>query len=251
MAADLERSTRELQAERDKVAALLQAQRELTAGVSHELRTPIATVKGYLDSLLQHWEARPPETLPHDLQVMAHEAERLEKLVEDLLTLSRAEVNQLSLELCPVVVKEVAGRVVSSLAPLAWASGRVQVVCEVAEGLPPVLADAGRLEQALLNLLHNAVRHTPPGGIVAVAAESGGDHVRLDVIDTGEGIPPDDLPFIWQRFYRAGNLTPSGDNGVGLGLALVKELTEAMGGQVAVESTRGEGSRFSIYLLSS
>ncbi|HEY7833370.1 MAG TPA: ATP-binding protein, partial [Ktedonobacterales bacterium] len=130
----------------------------------------------------------------------------------------------------------------------------------VGEGLERglALADAGRLQQILQNLLHNAVRHTPPGGIVAVSAVTCDEYtVALRVRDTGEGIAPDDLPHIWERFYRTtaarqrdGQAEPDGaeSGGTGLGLALVKELAEAMGGSVAVESVPGEGSSFTVRL---
>ena len=123
--------------------------------------------------------------------------------------------------------------------------------------VPPALVDAGRVEQVLQNLLHNAVRHTPPGGIVAVAVtmEDGTDGtdgtdggVALRVRDTGEGIAADDLPHIFERFYRAEQARSREEGGAGLGLALVKELTEAMGGSVAVESAPGEGSCFTVRL---
>jgi len=110
-----------------------------------------------------------------------------------------------------------------------------------------VLVDAARLEQVLQNLLHNAARHTSPGGIVAVVVFGEPEAVVLQVKDTGEGIPPDDLPRIWERFYQSGSARMG--TGTGLGLALVKEWVEAMGGTVSVESVVGEGSCFTIRLL--
>ena len=107
------------------------------------------------------------------------------------------------------------------------------------------MADEQRLMQVMMNLLHNAVRHTLPGGIVIVGLSSQPDNVVIKVQDTGEGIRPDDLPHIWERFYRGQS---QAGGGTGLGLALVKELTEAMGGAVAVESTLGEGSCFMVSL---
>jgi len=122
----------------------------------------------------------------------------------------------------------------------------VEVVAEVAPDLPLALVDSNRLNQVLQNLLHNGIRHTPPGGIVAISASADAERVLLQVKDTGEGIAADDLPHIWERFYRSDRARMQSASGSGLGLALVKELTEAMGGSVSVESTPGKGSCFTV-----
>jgi len=246
MAEALETTLRDLEAERDKVAQLLRARQALVASVSHELRTPVATVRGYLDSIQARGAV--PETLAHDLGVMESEILRLQRLIDDLFTLSRAEVEALTLNPQPVALGAVVQRRLDALAPLAWERERIELVSEIPEALPTVYTDEGRLDQILTNLLRNALRHTPPGGIVVVRAETEAAVVRLDVCDTGEGIPPEDLPHIWERFYRGEAVRVQDQHGAGLGLALVKELTEVMGGTVAVQSTPGEGSCFSIYL---
>lgn len=248
MAAELERAMRELAAERDTVAHLLQSQRELVAAVSHELRTPVATLRGYLESALAHWNEEPPPTLRADLAIMARETEQLQRLIDDLFTLSRVEAGQLPLRLEGVDVGTVLRRCAAAAAGLAWERSRVEVLVEVAPDLPPAHADAARLEQIVRNLLTNAVRHTPPGGLVLLGAERDGDAIVVQVSDTGEGIVPEDLPRIWERFYRGAGARDDARGGSGLGLALVKELTEAMGGSVAVESTLGQGSRFTVRL---
>ncbi len=247
MADDLERTVDELQAERDKVTVLLQSRRDLMANVSHELRTPVATIRGYLESTLASGDEEPPK-LRHDLEVMKREVGHLQILIEDLFTLSRAEVGELALACEPVDVGAIARRTVDTVAPLAWQSGRVEVVAQVPPDLPSALADGRRLEQALSNLLHNAVRHTPPGGIVAVMATAEEEAVRIEVRDTGEGIPSDELPHVWERFYRGESARAEDSRGAGLGLALVRELTEAMGGTVEVESVLGQGSCFMVKL---
>ncbi|MCP4538912.1 MAG: HAMP domain-containing histidine kinase [Chloroflexi bacterium] len=247
MATDLERATGEIQTERDKVASLLKSRRELIVNVSHELRTPVATIRGYLESSLAGSNEDPLE-LQHDLEVMAREVERLQGLIDDLFTLARAEVDGLAMELSFIDVGELVQRRVKAMAPLAWQKERVEVVAEVPPDLPHTLADAGRLEQVLVNLLRNGVRHTPPGGIVAVVVAIEDDAVRIEVRDTGEGIPSDDLPYVWERFYRGESARVDDDRGAGLGLALVKELTEAMEGTVAVESVVGQGSCFTVRL---
>ena len=247
MADDLGRTLGELQAERDKVTSLLQSRRDLIANVSHELRTPVATIRGYLESTLDGRDEEPPK-LQHDLEVMEREVGQLQMLIEDLFTLSRAEVGELVLACEPVDVGAIVRRMVDTVAPLAWQSGRVEVVAQVPRDLPSALADERRLEQVLSNLLHNGVRHTPPGGIVAVIASAEQDAIRIEVRDTGEGIPSEDLPYVWERFYRGESARAEDSRGAGLGLALVKELTEAMGGAVEVESVVGQGSCFTVRL---
>jgi signal transduction histidine kinase len=248
MATDLERAMRSLQQERDRVGGLLQARRELIAAVSHELRTPVASLRAYLDSAISHWDGSPPATLRQDMETMLGEAERLQRLIEDLFDLSRAEVGRLTLNLAPTDVGAVLDRSARAAAPMAWERGRVEVLAEVPPDLPPARADAGRLEQVVRNLVANAVRHTPPGGLVMLTAARADGEIVVQVKDTGEGIAPQDLPRVWERFYRTGNARERDRGGAGLGLALVKELTEAMSGRVGVESVPGEGSCFTIRL---
>jgi signal transduction histidine kinase len=135
---------------------------------------------------------------------------------------------------------------VETTAPLAWRQRRVQVMAEVADDAPSARADDQRLEQVVSNLLGNAIRHTPPGGLVAAAVSSEPGAVRLDVRDTGEGIAAEDISHVFERFFRG--RSQNGETGAGLGLALVKELTEAMGGSVEASSTPGEGSVFTVRL---
>jgi signal transduction histidine kinase len=247
MAAGLQSTTGELQTERDRLAALLRSQRELTAGVSHELRTPVATLRGYTETSLNDLDKATPEELRHNLEVIDRETQRLGRLIDDLFDLSRSEVKALSLNAQAVDAAQTIARVVETSAPLAWQSGRVQVSAQPEADLPAIRVDPARLEQILINLIQNGIRHTPPGGVVVVsAALAPGEPgwLALQVADTGHGIPAEALPHIWERFYRV----PGMENGLGagLGLALVKELSEAMGGRVGVESALGEGSRFSV-----
>lgn len=245
---DLNSALQDLREEQSHVKALLRSRRELIASVSHELRTPVATLRGYLDASLDDPAPAPDHTLQADLEIMRREAIRLQKLIDDLFTLSRAEVQGLQLEMHQVDLHSLIEERVAALAGLAWQAGRVEIVADVAPDLPPVLADASRLEQVLVNLLRNAVRYTPPGGIVAVIAAVEEDRLRIDVRDTGPGIAPEDLPHIWERFFRGRSTEIDPATGAGLGLALVKELTEAMGGTVSVESQPGQGCCFTIFL---
>lgn len=249
MAADLERTVRALHEERDRVAGLLQARRELIANVSHELRTPIATTRGYLETTLTHWSEQPPETLHNDLQIMEGEIIRLQHLVEDLFDLSRAEVGRLIIQCKPVDVGQIVRGIVTIAAPLVWRSSKIELAAGIPESVPEVSADPARLEQALHNLLHNAVRHTPPGGIIIMGVSVEPGAVTIQVKDTGEGIDPVDLPHIWERFYQTQPARAGASGGAGLGLALVKEWIEAMGGMVSSQSVLGEGSCFTMRLL--
>jgi signal transduction histidine kinase len=245
MAADLERTLGELRAERDRVAGLLEDRRQLVASASHELRTPVATVRGYLESALARGDKLPVD-LHADLETMERELARLQQLIDDLFALSQAAVGRLSLRLEPTDAGAIVQRLVDTTAPLAWRQRRVQVLAEVEERLPLARADEQRLEQIVSNLLGNAIRHTPPGGLVAAAVCTEPAAVRVDVRDTGEGISADDVPHLFERFFRG--RSQNGQAGAGLGLALVKELSEAMGGSVEARSTLGEGSCFTVRL---
>ncbi|HLA43972.1 MAG TPA: ATP-binding protein, partial [Aggregatilineales bacterium] len=243
MAEELEKALIALQQERDTVTGLLQNQRELTASVSHELRTPIAVIRGNLEALQSGVEDSPPA----EIQTIEREVLRLQTLIEDLFTLSRADVGQLTLRCVATDITPVIEHVVKASARQARERAEVKIMAKVPENLPPVLIDAGRLEQILSNLVQNAVRHTLPGGLVVISAadEHENGQMLISVHDTGQGIPPDDLPHIWNRFYR-GTIGNSATPGTGLGLAVVKQLTEAMDGTVSVESTVGQGSRFDL-----
>jgi signal transduction histidine kinase len=245
MAGDLQHAIGAVQAERDAVQTLLDQRRQLIANVSHELRTPVATLRGYLDSTLEHWNGTPPASLPHDLQVMQRETVRLQTLIDDLFTLAHAEASTLEFRPQRTDINQLVQRCVEAVAPQAWHTSKVEVVATLAPQQAHAHVDAARTEQILFNLLHNAIRHTSPGGIIAANVELETSMVVVAVRDTGEGIAPDALPHIWERFYRAPNAHGSG---AGLGLALVKELAETMGGTVAADSMVGEGSCFTVRL---
>ncbi len=244
MAASLGVTVSELRSEREKVDALLKSRRELMASVSHELRTPIATVRAYLDSARRQNPDQDDITLAaSDLAIIERETERLQTLIDDLFSLSRAEVEQLELKCVPLDAVTLIDQVVETVAPLAWQINRVEVLAQTPAHLPQVLADGSRLEQALRNLIHNSLRHTPPGGLVILNASATRDQMQIQVRDTGEGIAEADLPHIWERYYRSAE-----NGGTGIGLTLVKSFTEAMNGQIVVESTPGEGTCFTITL---
>ena len=248
MASNLEHSMRELQEERDRVAALLNERRQLIASVSHELRTPVATLRSFLEMTLTHWGERSIPITQRELQEMEDEVIHLQLLIDDLFSLARSEVGKLELRCELTDVGQLVREVVEKVVHLVWQSNRIEMVANTPSEIVDALVDPKRLEQVLRNLLHNAVRHTTPGGIVAVEVKEEPEAVLIQVKDTGEGISPKDLPYIWERFYQTEISQTHMDGGAGLGLALVKEWIEEMGGTVSVESIVDEGSCFSLHL---
>ena len=254
MADELESALARLATERDRVSQLLASRRQLVAQVSHELRTPVATLRATIESRLDTADELAPDVL-HDLDVLHSEVLHLQHLIDDLFALSRAEAGGLQLDIGPVDLVSLIRARIDAMAPLAWERAKVELIASfdaLDEATLTARADVTRVDQVLINLIDNAVRHTPPGGIVAVTAQAMADGmVQIAVRDTGEGIAAEELPHIWDRFYRgqAQQGTSANDaQSAGLGLCLVKELAEAMGGTVSVESRLGEGSCFCVTL---
>jgi signal transduction histidine kinase len=227
------------------------ARRELILNVSHELRTPIASIRGHVDTLLMPAAERPAEATPERyLPIVSGEASRLGSLVEDLLVLSRADAQRLTITVREVALDEVVTSAVAAIAPVARRDRGVTVAHERELPALRALADADRLAQILGNLLRNAVNHTPEGGavFVQIGAEAEGARVWIDVSDTGSGIPAGDLDRIFERFYRGDASRSRDSGGYGLGLPIARELAEAMGGGLTVTSEVGAGSRFRLVL---
>jgi two-component system, OmpR family, phosphate regulon sensor histidine kinase PhoR len=226
------------------------SRRELVLNVSHELRTPIASIQGHVDTLLLPPEERPPDATPERyLHVVSTETRRLAALVEDLLVLARADSHELAMLVRPVELAPVVRDVVAAAAPLARRERHVTLAHP--EALPELaaLADPDRLTQVLTNLVRNAITHTPEGGAVFVQlGELAPNHVVVDVSDTGVGIAAEDRERIFERFYRADRSRSRDSGGFGLGLAIARELTEAMGGAITVTSEVGVGSSFHVSL---
>ncbi len=220
-----------------------QLRRNLVADVSHELRTPLTIIQGDLQAILDG-------VYPLDMAQVASlydETRLLTRLVEDLHELALAEAGQLRLERQPVDMAGLARTVIAQFARVAEAED-VQLTLDVEDDLPPVIGDADRLAQVLGNLLSNAVRHTPAGGQITVRAGRVGEQVRIQVADTGAGIAPEDLPHVFDRFYRADKSRSRRNGGAGLGLAIVRQLVAAHSGQVEVSSTVGQGTTFTVWL---
>ena len=215
--------------------------RELTANVSHELRTPLTSIKGFVETLLEG-AMKDEETCRRFLTIIDSEANRLVKLVDDLLDLSRLENKRVTLELRPIDLGELVARTVDKLRPLAQTS-RLILEQLVPTGVI-VSADADRLEQVLTNLVDNAIKYTPPGGRVEVRVVPADGEVEVAVADTGRGIRPEDLPHVFERFYRADRSRTRGSGGTGLGLAIARHIVEAHGGRISVRSLLDEGTTF-------
>ncbi|GAB4196831.1 MAG: HAMP domain-containing sensor histidine kinase [Roseiflexaceae bacterium] len=224
----------------ERLEQLFLTQRRFVADVSHELRTPLTAMRGNLD-LLRRGALRDPRAYDAALADMESEVARLTRMTSDLLILAQAEAGA-RLVLAPVALDDLVLEVVRELRPLAQ---QVALVPDLAEQVA-ILGDRDRIKQALLNLVVNALNHTPPGGVVRVGLERTSEAALLHVSDTGVGIAPADLPHLFERFYRA-DKARSG-SGAGLGLSIVKWIAEAHGGAVTVESTPGQGSVFTICL---
>jgi two-component system phosphate regulon sensor histidine kinase PhoR len=223
-----------------RVRRLETVRRDFISNISHELRTPLAGLKSLVDTL-RGGAIKDRPAAKRFLKRMDAEVDALTQMVEELLELSRIESGQAPLRLAPVPVSEVVVPPVDRLRPQAERGGLDLTVLLPPE-LPMVLADADRARLVLTNLVHNAVKFTPPGGQVTVAARPDGEEVILSVQDTGVGIPADDLPRIFERFYKADRARSGG--GTGLGLAIAKHIVQGHGGRIWVESVEGEGSSF-------
>lgn len=215
----------------------------MVTDVAHELRTPLTNIRGYLEAMRDG--VLPPE--PDNLNSVYDEAMHLTRLVDDLQELALAEAGQLKMEMAPTDVRSIVERAVRAVAARAIDHG-VDISAKVPEELPEVSVDQMRITQVLVNLLNNAIIHTPDDGRIVIAAVEAGDFVEVAVSDTGYGIPSEHLPYIFDRFYRADPSRARTTGGRGIGLAIVKQLVEAHGGSVWVQSEVGKGSTFTFTL---
>lgn len=223
-----------------------QQRRSLTADVAHELRTPLHIIQGNLEGILDGVYQPTPE----QIEVLLDETRSLSRLVDDLQILSQVETGQLPLECKPVSIAELLGDIQTSFSGQAEAAGvDLDLEIDTDPNVLIVCGDAGRLDQVLSNLVANALRYTPGGGRVKLHAEIESDWVRITVSDTGVGISPEDLEYVFDRFWKGDRVrTHQKGVGSGLGLAISKKLVEAQGGDIRVESQVGVGSRFIIEL---
>ncbi|MFM8319899.1 MAG: ATP-binding protein [Chloroflexota bacterium] len=213
---------------------------DFISNISHELRTPLASLKA-LTETLQEGALEDPPAARRFLERMLTEVDALTQMVEELLELSRIESGKVPLRLLPVAPEPLLQAAYERLRVQAERAG-LSVSIDCPQDLPPVLADAQRLSQVIVNLLHNAIKFTPAGGQIRLQAEPAGEMVRFLVQDTGVGINPNDLPRIFERFFKADRARATG--GTGLGLAIARHQVEAHGGRIWVESAAGQGSSF-------
>ena len=217
-----------------------QLRRNMVADIAHELRTPLTILQGNVEAMLDG-------LLPADrenLTSLHQETMLLKRLVDDLRTLSLAEAGQLEFQPGTTDLKKLASKVADDFRTQ-FTARNITVSVEGPDSLPYAWVDSDRTEQVLRNLLSNAMHYTPDGGNIKVKLSPAAEGVVVSVIDTGIGISPDDLPRVFDRFYRADRSRTRSTGGSGLGLAIVKQLVESQGGEVWAESTPGKGSTFS------
>lgn len=224
----------------ERLETLLTSQQRFLTDVSHELRTPLTVIKGNVD-LIRRMKTIDEESLSS----IEQEAGRLKRLVEDLLTLAKAESGTLELRLQTVELDTLLLEVVKEMSILA--AGRVKIKVTEIDQLS-VNGDRDRLKQVLINLIANAIQYTPSGKDVLAGLGKVGPHARLIVRDKGTGIPAEDLPYIFERFYRVEKSRTRGKGGFGLGLSIAKWIVEAHGGYIEVTSKEEEGTTFCVWL---
>ena len=229
------------------LAQATQARRQMTADIAHDLRTPLSVILGYTEALSDGKLSGAPETY----DVMYKEAQHLSHLIDDLRLLSLADTGELPLNRRPVAPRDLLARTAAAHQPQA-AKKEIDLQVAAAATLPEIDVDPDRMAQVLNNLVSNALRHTPQGGRVTLSAAQKNGRLLLTVADTGAGIPPGDLPYIFTRFYRGDpsrSRAARQQNGEsGLGLAIARSIVNVHGGTISVDSTVGEGSTFTIAL---
>ncbi len=225
------------------VARANHLRKQMTADIAHDLRTPLTVIAGYLEALGDGTLKPTPERF----RVMSEEVTLLQRLVEDLRTLSLADAGELKLMRAAQPPRDLLERVAASLGANA-AAAQVALEVQAADTLPDIVVDGERMVQVLSNLVSNALRHTPAGGRVSLHAAMCPEGIRFEVRDTGSGIAPDDLPRIFDRFYRGDPARQSGSGESGLGLAIAKSIVTAHGGTITAESRPGSGTTLRIVL---
>ena len=219
---------------------------DFVANVSHELRTPIAMLQGYSEAIVDDIAASEAEK-KEIAKIIYDESLRIGRLVNELLDLARMEAGHTSLNIEQLDVGLFIQRVVNKFQGLARDNG-ISLEMEPIRESETLSFDADRIEQVLTNLIDNAIRHTDKNGTVRVSARFGSEGMLVDVSDNGSGIPEEDLPFVFERFYKADKARTRGRSGTGLGLSIAKNIIDAHSGHIAVQSRVGEGTTFSFFL---
>lgn len=232
----------ELQEKIDALERLDRTRREFVANVSHELRTPLSIMQGYTEALIDGMAESEADRQKY-LGNIHEEILRLRRLVTEILDLRKIEAGRLEMEIKEVSLPDIARRVVYKLQSLAEEKN-ISVSQNFSPKLPAAHADPDRLEQVFINLLDNALRVTPDGGKIEIAIKALKEKLQISISDTGPGIPPEEQPLIWERFYKVDKSRTRIGGGTGLGLAIVKEIVEAHGGSIEVLSHPGAGTIF-------
>ena len=246
-AAELEDAARRLEAQNDQLRQLDQAKDGFVALVSHELRTPLTSIAGFLEILLEDGEALTAEQ-QRFLSTVSRNVSRLTTLVNELLFLAQVDAGRFELQLGETDIRQLLAEATEAARPAA-AAKNIQLTLE-AEELAAAYCDRAQMAQLVDNLLSNALKFTPEGGRVAVRADRNGDAIALSVSDTGIGIPADELPRLFGRFFRASTATSEGIPGTGLGLAISQAIAEAHDSTITVRSTPSHGTTFRLLLAS-
>jgi two-component system phosphate regulon sensor histidine kinase PhoR len=221
--------------------------KDFVANVSHELRTPVTVIKGYSETLLEGVLVEDPVRAARFVEIILNHSLRLTALITDLLNLSELESSEFALQLQPVALAETIQRACSLLENKAAEKG-ISLTLPAGETLS-VMADQGRLEQVLINLVDNGVKYTPSGGKITITVAEEGEFIRVAVQDTGPGIPQGSIPRLFERFYRVDTGRSREEGGTGLGLAIVKHIVQLHGGMVKAENNAaGPGATFSFTL---
>jgi signal transduction histidine kinase len=223
-----------------------QARRDLVAAISHDLRTPLASIRAMVEAI-NDGVAGDPETIARYLQATQGETERLARLIDDLFEVSQIDSGALRLNVEPGSLHDLISDTIRSLSAQADQRG-IKLLGSVDPGLPMVPFDSARVQRVLDNLIGNALRHTPPGGEIEIRAVVDGDDVRVDVRDSGEGIPAHEQAHIFERSYRGEKSRSRGGGGAGLGLTIARGIVLAHLGQIWVHSEPGQGTIFSFTL---
>ncbi|HVP15466.1 MAG TPA: GAF domain-containing sensor histidine kinase [Terriglobales bacterium] len=237
---------RELEVENLKLSQMSRLKDVFLSTASHELKTPLTSVIGYAELLDENDDRLSPEQRREFLDRMRAEASRLLGLIEDILDLTRIESGSLTLRCVSMSLNEVARAAMETTKSLATRHG-VELVGQLADGLPEIVLDEVKMRQVLVNLLTNAIKFSPPRGRIVISTERDGDFLRASVSDQGQGIAPEDAPHIFELFAQ-GVRERGEQRGLGIGLHLVKRLTELHGGHVGVNSLPGKGSTFWVRL---
>ena len=224
-----------------------QARREFVANVSHELRTPLTNIKSYAETVIAAGDELPPELHNNFMGVIVSEADRMTRIVQDLLTLSKIDYGKMEMNVSRFSFSKAVRSVYEAVALNAESHGHTLTFsCE--ENMPDVDGDRERIEQVIMNIVSNAIKYTPDGGKIAITAATSGRNVFVRISDNGIGIPEKDLPRLFERFYRVDKARSRESGGTGLGLSIAKEILNQHKGDIRIESVYGEGTNVTITL---